>query len=184
MKKSTTKEIVVTALIGAVIGVVFTLLDYAYMPMSAALGVVFMEITFGIYMLSPTLSMFLIRKPGIGIFGAVVAALINLLLGSPYGIQVILANVLEGAAVELAFAIVKYKGNFMAFVLSGIFGAIFVFARDFIVFYSAQFQNFMIPLMIVRILSGIFVTYILVKLIAAALKKTGVVKGFACAKDN
>lgn len=107
MKKSSTKEIVVTALIGAVIGVVFTLLDYAYMPMSAALGVVFMEITFGIYMLSPTLSMFLIRKPGIGIFGAIVAALVNLLMGSPYGIQVILANVLEGAAVELAFAIVK-----------------------------------------------------------------------------
>ena len=51
-KKIKTKEIVVVAMVAAVIGVIFTLLDYAYMPMSAVLGQVFMEITFGVYMLS------------------------------------------------------------------------------------------------------------------------------------
>lgn len=50
-KKFKTKEIVVVAMISAVIGVIFTLLDWAYMPMSAVLGTVFMEITFGVYML-------------------------------------------------------------------------------------------------------------------------------------
>ena len=47
-KKWTTKEVVITAMLGAVVGVIFTLLDFAYMPLSAALGAVFMEITFGI----------------------------------------------------------------------------------------------------------------------------------------
>ena len=47
-----TKEIVVVAMVAAVIGVIFTLMDFIYMPLSAALGVVFMELTFGIYMLS------------------------------------------------------------------------------------------------------------------------------------
>ena len=51
-KKITTKEIVVVAMVAAVVGVIYTLLDYAYMPMSAVLGTVFMELTFGIYMLS------------------------------------------------------------------------------------------------------------------------------------
>ena len=37
-KKIKTKEIVVVAMVAAVIGVIFTLLDYAYMPMSAVLG--------------------------------------------------------------------------------------------------------------------------------------------------
>ena len=50
-KKFTTKEVVIVAMVAAVIGVIFTLLDYAYMPMSAVLGTVFMEITFGVYML-------------------------------------------------------------------------------------------------------------------------------------
>lgn len=47
-KKITTKEIVVVAMVAAVVGVIYTLLDYAYMPMSAVLGTVFMELTFGI----------------------------------------------------------------------------------------------------------------------------------------
>ena len=41
-KKITTKEIVVVAMVAAVVGVIYTLLDYAYMPMSAVLGRVFM----------------------------------------------------------------------------------------------------------------------------------------------
>ena len=73
-KKITTKEIVVVAMVAAVVGVIYTLLDYAYMPMSAVLGTVFMELTFGIYMLSGALPMYLVRKPGIAFFGALVTA--------------------------------------------------------------------------------------------------------------
>ena len=73
-KKFKTKEIVVVAMISAVIGVIFTLLDWAYMPMSAVLGTVFMEITFGVYMLSAALPMYIVRKPGFAVFGALVAA--------------------------------------------------------------------------------------------------------------
>lgn len=61
-KKIKTKEVVVVAMVAAVVGVIYTLLDYAYMPMSAVLGTVFMELTFGIYMLSGALPMHLVRK--------------------------------------------------------------------------------------------------------------------------
>ena len=43
-RKMKTKEIVVVAMVAAVIGVIFTLLDYAYMPLSAMLGQIFMDI--------------------------------------------------------------------------------------------------------------------------------------------
>jgi energy-coupling factor transport system substrate-specific component len=179
-----TKEIVVVAMVGAVIGVLFTLMDYIYMPLSAALGVAFMEITFGIYMLSALVPMHLVRKPGAAVFGALVAALVNLLLGSPYGVQLILANLLEGLAVEIGFAVItRYQGTFANFALSGILGTAFVFCRDFIVFYAAAFQGFMVPLLIVRVLSAIFIGMILTKLIDAALNKTGATRGFACAED-
>ncbi|ACV21807.1 ECF transporter S component [Slackia heliotrinireducens] len=179
-----TKEIVTVAMVGAVIGVLFTLMDFAYMPLSAVLGVVFMEITFGFYMLSPLVPMYIVRKPGAAVFGALVAALVNILLGSPYGIQLILANLLEGIAVEIGFFVVtKYKGTLANFAVSGILGALFVFARDFIVFYAMAFQSFMVPLLIVRILSAIFIGYLLTKLIVMALNKTGVTKSFACAQE-
>ena len=182
-KKWTTKEVVITAMIGAVVGVIFTLMDYAYMPLSAALGSVFMEITFGLYMLGGALPMYIVRKPGAGLFGAIVAALVNLLLGSPYGIQLIIANLCVGIGCEVGFAVVKkYQGVLANFVVAGIVAAILQFIRDFIVFYGASWQGFMLPLLIVRVLSGIFVTYALIKLITAALLKTGVLKGMACAK--
>ena len=179
-----TKEIVVVAMVAAMIGVIFTLMDFIYMPLSAALGVVFMELTFGIYMLSALVPMYLVRKPGAAVFGALVAALVNILLGSPYGVQLILANLLEGIAVEIGFAVIdRYQGSMANFIVSGILGAVFVFCRDLIVFYAMSYQGFMLPLMVVRILSSIFIGWILTKLIAAALNKTGVTRGFACAQD-
>lgn len=50
-----TIEIVIIAMMAAVIGVIFTLMDAAYMPLSAVLGPVFMELTFGMYLLSAAL---------------------------------------------------------------------------------------------------------------------------------
>ena len=160
-KKITTKEIVVVAMVAAVVGVIYTLLDYAYMPMSAVLGTVFMELTFGIYMLSGALPMYLVRKPGIAFFGALVTAGVNLLLGSPYGLQLVLAGV-----------------------LGQILGAVFVFCRDTF-FWGTPWSygtGIAAGVVIVRLLSSVVIGIALVKVITAALVKTGVLKGFVCAK--
>lgn len=185
--KANTKEIVITAMLGAVIGVLFTLLDYVYMPLSTLLGTVFMELTFGIYMLSAALPMYLVRKPGIALFGALVAAAVNLLLGSPYGIQLILANVLEAAAVELAYLLVtRYRGSIANLVLGQILGAIFVLVRDMLVWGTPLIYGTGVAslVVLVRVLSSVFIGILLVKLIAAALVKSGVLKGFACARPK
>ena len=183
-KKFTTKEVVIVAMVAAVIGVIFTLLDYAYMPMSAVLGTVFMEITFGVYMLSAALPMYLVRKPGFAIFGALVTAGVNLLLGSPYGLQLVLAGVLEGLGVEIAYAIGKYSGDMKTMVIGEILGAVFVFCRDGF-FWGTPWANgtgIAIGCVVVRFLSSIIVGIAVTKIIAAALAKTGVLKGMACVK--
>jgi len=41
-----TKEVVVAAMVSVVIGILFILMDLAYMPLAAVLGAVFMEILF------------------------------------------------------------------------------------------------------------------------------------------
>lgn len=80
------KEIVVIAFVAAVVGVIYTVMDYVYNPLYTLLGPVFMELTFGIYLLSASLPMYIARKPGFALFGGLVCAGVNLLLGSPYGI--------------------------------------------------------------------------------------------------
>lgn len=182
-KKFTTKEVVVVAMVAAVIGVIYTLLDWAYMPLSAVLGTVFMELTFGVYMLSAAMPMYLVRKPGFAIFGALVTAGVNLLLGSPYGLQLVLAGFLEGLAVEIAYAVVdRYQGSMKNLVLSGILGPIFVLCRDAFFWGTPWSYGTAVAagVVIVRFFSAIVLTTIIVKVITAALAKTGVLKGFKC----
>ena len=183
-KKVTTKEIVVVAMVAAVVGVIYTVLDYAYMPMSAVLGTVFMELTFGIYMLSAALPMYLVRKPGIAIFGALVTAGVNLLLGSPYGLQLVLAGVLEALGVEIAYLIFKHDASMKCMVVGQILSPIFVFGRDMFFWGTPASYGGTIALgvVVVRMFSSIVIGIVLVKVITAALVKTGVLKGFVCAK--
>ena len=174
-----TREVVIVAIIAAVIGVIYTLMDYAYMPLSAVLGPVFMELTFGIYLLSAALPMFIVRKPGFALFGALVTAAINILLGSAYGIQVVLAGVLQAAGVELVYALFKYKPNLLCLVLSGIAAAVFVFVRDYFVFgYSALPVWTIVSMLAVRFVSAAVIGVLLVKVIRAGLAKAGVMKNF------
>lgn len=174
-----TREVVIVAIIAAVIGVIYTLMDYAYMPLSAVLGPVFMELTFGIYLLSAALPMFIVRKPGFALFGALVTAAINILLGSAYGIQVVLAGVLQAAGVELVYAVFKYKPNLLCLVLSGIAAAVFVFVRDYFVFgYSALPVWTIVAMLAVRFVSAAIIGVLLVKVIRAGLAKAGVMKNF------
>lgn len=184
-KKFTIKEVVIVAMVAAVIGVVFTLLDWAYMPLSAVLGTVFMELTFGIYMLSAALPMYIVRKPGFAIFGALVAAGVNLLLGSPYGLQLILAGLLEALGVEIGYAAVsKYKGSMLNLVIGQLLGALFVFGRDMFFWGTPASYGAAVAtgVVIVRFASSVIIGIVLVKCITSALLKTGVLKGFKCAK--
>ncbi|MDO7204786.1 ECF transporter S component [Paraclostridium bifermentans] len=54
----------------------------------------------GIYFLSALLPAFIVRKPGAAITGSLFTGIMNLLLGSPYGIHIIVASALQGIAVK------------------------------------------------------------------------------------
>lgn len=183
-KKFKTKEVVIIAMVAAVIGVIYTLLDYAYMPLSAILGTVFMELTFGIYLLSASLPMYIVRKPGFAIFGGLVTAGVNLLLGSPYGLQLVLAGLLQAVGMEIAYAVDKYEGSMKCMVIGSVLSAILVLCRDGFFWGTpwAYGTTIAIGVVVVRLLSATVIGIILVKVITAALVKTGVLKGFACAK--
>lgn len=184
-KKMNTKEIVIVAMVAAVIGVIYTLLDFAYMPLSALLGTVFMELTFGIYLLSAALPMYLVRKPGAAIFGALVTAGVNLLLGSPYGLQLVLAGTLQAIGVELAYGLIgKYNADTKTMVIGHILGACLVLCRDTYFWGSPWGYGAAVAagVVAVRLLSAVVIGIVLCKVITAALNKTGVLKGFACAK--
>ncbi len=179
------KEIVVLAMISVLMGVVFLGLDSVYQPLQAIAGPLGGDILYGTYLISALLSMYLIRKPGAALTGSLYTGIVNLLMGSPYGIHIIVACLLQGLGVEIGVGITKYKFfTVKTMALSAILAMLMVTARDYFVFGFAYYEN-LVPIMIgLRCLSSLIFGVGLTIAISNGLKNTGVLSGFMIASEE
>ncbi|MEG2017456.1 MAG: ECF transporter S component [Clostridium sp.] len=178
-KKLKLKEIVVIAMMSALIGVVFTVLDSLYQPLQAVAGPLGGDIINGLYLLSALLPIYVIRKPGAALVGSLFVGVINLLLGSPYGIHIIVAATLQGVGAELIFAVYGYKKYELLQVgLAGIVASLCVTARDYFIFGFQLYGNLVPVMLIVRVISAVVFGGVVTIALGKALKATGVLKGF------
>jgi energy-coupling factor transport system substrate-specific component len=104
-------DIVTAATIAAAFGVVF----WAWSLLWAAASPAFVAFPpaqgfmYGVWLMPGVLGALIIRKPGAAIFVELVAATIEALLGSHWGLTVVMYGLLQGLAVELAFAAGRYR---------------------------------------------------------------------------
>lgn len=179
------KDFVVGAMIAVVIGLLLMVWSNIYMPLSPILGPVGVEILYGPYFIPGLLCLYIIRKPGAALYGGIVAGIAELLAGSPFGINIIVAGIVQGGATDLVFAATKYKKySWLNVVIAGAFTAIAIYLRDFFVFgYSTLGLKTNIAMIIIRIVSGALLGGIISKIIGEALAKTGVLKNFGINKN-
>lgn len=177
IKEYKMKDWIIIAMISVVIGIVFTGMDAAYAPLKGLLGPVFISLTFGVYALSALMPIFIVRKPGAALIGGLITALINILMGSPYGINIVVAGLLQGLGAEIGFGIFKYRRyDFMAFITSGLFIMALVSARDYIVFSLSQLDfGTLILTLIIRFVSASVIGFVICKVVGQGLSKTGLV---------
>lgn len=164
-------------MVAAVLGVLFMFLDTMYATINMILGPVLTNLTFGIYALTAVLPMVLVKKPGAALLGGLIGAVANILAGSPYGINIVVAGLLQGIGCEVGFYLGKYKTNVITYILSGIFITIFVTIRDYFVFgLNALPTSILILTIIVRLLSASFIGGYLSQFIEKGLQTTGVLQ--------
>jgi energy-coupling factor transport system substrate-specific component len=177
MIRYATRDWILIAAVSAVIGVFFTFLDSLYSSLSNLLGPA-MDVTFGVYALSALLPLYLCRKPGSALAGSLFAAVINILTGSPYGIHIIIAGLLQGLGAEAGFCIGRYKRyGILQFVIASLFITLFVSLRDYFVFSLGQLPFPLLMLTLgLRILSVSLVSFLICLSVGAALRKAGLVK--------
>lgn len=185
MKKTISlKEIVVIAMISALIGVAFAGLDSVYEPLTKLLGPMGGEFIYGIYLLSALLPMYIIRKPGAALIGSLFTGLVNLLMGSPYGIHIIVGASLQGIGVEAVSYLWKYrKIDFIQLSLGAILAMLLGTVRDYFVFGFAMYKNLMPLMLFIRIVSSVIFGAILSIIIGKSLLATGVLNSFNIKKD-
>lgn len=104
-------DIVVAAVLAVACGVIFWLWWLAWTPLSNLLAFFapLSGLLAGGWLLGGTIGALVIRKPGAAIFCELVAAGVEATLGTHWGMTVFIWGLAQGVAVELVFALFRYR---------------------------------------------------------------------------
>jgi energy-coupling factor transport system substrate-specific component len=194
MEKSISKQHMWTTLdvvMVAVIGVVFAILYWAYNQLFAFLfplisaSPVTVQAFVGFWFIAGIVSAYIIQKPGAGLLGELIAAIISMLLGSIWGVWVLISGLVQGAATEIIFASYKWKKfNYFTLIMAGVITAVisFFFPEALTEGYLQYKPLIILAMLIVRIASGAVLGGVLGKSITDGVVKTGIFRNFKISK--
>jgi len=177
----TLREILIAAVLGAVFAVLYLGWVQVWLVAQAAFGPVTMDVVMGFWFIASIVAAAILRKPGAAMATEMLAGAVEVLLGSPAGIMLIVAAAVQGAGAELVFAATRWRNySPVVLMLAGIGAAIFSFAYTWILFgYGTLAPGLLIAMFVLRCLSGALLGGLAGHWVTEALYKTGVLSGLA-----
>jgi energy-coupling factor transport system permease protein len=177
--KWTLREILICAVLGAVFGVLYLAWVQVWLITQAIFGAVTMDVVMGFWFIVSIIAAAIIRKPGAALFSEVLAAAVQVLLGSPAGLLLLVTGFIQGAGAEAVFAARKWRDYRLPVLMAaGVGAAIFSFVYTWIRFdYGALAPGLLIVMFVLRCLSGALLGGLLGHWVTEALYKTGVLSG-------
>jgi energy-coupling factor transport system substrate-specific component len=131
------------------------------------------------------LAALIVRRPGAALFGGFAAAVVSVLLGSPYGVDALISGAIQGAGAELGFAIGLYRWWTLPFaMLAGALSGLAATVHDIALYYPDTDVAFWIVFGAATIVSGVLVAGIGSWLLVRALVPTGVLAPFAASRGR
>ncbi|MBL0936377.1 MAG: ECF transporter S component [Rhizobiaceae bacterium] len=175
----TLREILIVAVLGAVFGVLYLAWVQVWLIAQAIFGAVTMDVVMGFWFIVSIIAAAIIRKPGAALLSEVLAALVQVLLGSPAGLLLLVTGLVQGAGAEAVFAATRWKNyRLPVLMLAGVGAAIASFAYTWVRFdYGALAPGLLITMFALRCLSGAVLGGLAGHLVVEALYKTGVLSG-------
>ncbi|WP_304453625.1 ECF transporter S component [Nocardiopsis sp. YSL2] len=181
-----TVDIVVAAVIGVGIGVVFWAWGILW-TITAPLFVLFppgQAVIYGMWLISGVLGGLIIRKPGAALLTAIAAASVSAVLGTQWGVMVILDGTLQGILPELVFLAFGYRRwNMGVAVLAAAVAGISPAIRDNITYNVTWSLDLKLAYGVIVILSAAVIAGVGARLLTTALAKSGALAPFPSARD-
>lgn len=180
------REILIVAVLGAVFGVLYLGWVQVWLIAQAVFGAVTMDVVMGFWFIVSIIAAAIIRKPGVAIISEMLAALTEILLGSPAGLMLLLSAFIQGAGAEIVFAATGWRNYRLPVLMAaGIGAAIFSFAYTWVIFnYGALAPGLLVVMFVLRALSGALLAGLLGHFIVEALYRTGVLSGLTIDHDR
>jgi energy-coupling factor transport system substrate-specific component len=180
-----TVDIVVAAVIGVAVGVVFWAWNILW-TVTAPLFVAFppgQAVIYGMWLISGVLGGLIIRKPGAAVLTAVAAASVSAVLGTQWGIMVILDGTLQGILPELVFLAFGYRRwNMGVAVLAAAVAGISPAIRDNITYNVTWSLDLKVAYGVIVVLSAAVIAGVGARLLTTALARSGALAPFPSAK--
>ena len=173
-----TVDIIVTAVIGVVFGVVFFVWNNVVWLALAPLGPL-ANLAYGPWLIPAVLTPLIVRKPGSGVIAELVAASISVLLVNQWGPVILLYGLVEGLAGELPFTATRYRHTGFVVVAAGaVLSSLAAWALDWAIFYQGVAVNTQIEVGVLMIISGLVIVAAGSLYLARALRRAGVLRSF------
>ena len=182
----TLREILIVAVLGAAFGVLYLAWVQIWLITQAIFGPVTMDVVMGFWFIVSIIAAKIIRKPGAALLSELLTAVVQILLGSPAGLLLLVTGLVQGAGAEAVFAATRWRNyRLPVLIAAGIGAAVFSFVYTWIRFdYGALAPGLLVAMFVLRCLSGALLGGLAGHLIAEALYRTGVLSGLAMDRDR
>jgi energy-coupling factor transport system substrate-specific component len=130
---------------------------------------------YGVWLAPGVVAGLTVRRPGAAFYAAFVAAMISVVLGSPWGLVALVYGAVQGAAPELVFAMRGYRraGLGTAIIAAATTG-LYATGLDLILYYPTWSSGWKWLYATTVVVSGIVIAGLGSWLLARALRSTGV----------
>ncbi|NKY98501.1 ECF transporter S component [Nocardiopsis alborubida] len=180
-----TVDIVVAAVIGVAVGVIFWLW-YPFWEATTPLFVAFppaQAVLYGVWLLPGVLGGLVIRRPGAALLTSIAAASVSALLGTGWGILVVLDGALQGILPELVFLAFGYRRWGMGVaVLAAAVAGISPAVRDNITYYATWPLSHQVTFGVIVVVSAALIAGVGGRLLTTALARSGALAPFPSAR--
>ena len=184
------KDVVMMAILGVLFAVVYMAVFYGGTAISVALTPLGLsafgfELIYGVWFMAATIAAYIIRKPGAAFFGETIAAVIETLLGNPFGVaHALLIGMAQGLGAEIGFAVFAYrKWNLLTVTLAGALTGLSNGLYEWVV--TAGWSTLQgVVFTVCCVISGAVFGGALMWFVQKALAKTGVLDRFESGKAD
>ncbi|MFD7368285.1 ECF transporter S component [Nocardiopsis alba] len=185
LKSWRTVDTVVAAVIGVAVGVVFWLWNIVW-SITTPLFVFFppgQAVVYGMWLISGVLGGLIVRKPGAAVLTSIAAASVSAVLGTQWGLAVILDGTLQGLLPELVFLAFAYRRwNMGVAVLAAAFAGLSPAIRDNIAYNVTWPLHYQITYGVIVVISAALIAGVGARLLTTALARAGALAPFPSAK--
>ncbi|MCA1053876.1 ECF transporter S component [Rossellomorea aquimaris] len=175
MTKLKLTDVLVTVIISIGFGVIYKMWGPLY-NMLKPLGIHADQLIYGMWFMAATVAFLIIRKPGVALLAEIAASSGEFLMGSEWGLEVLLFGVVQGLFAEAVFFATGYKKNSMTIIsIAAVMSAIGSILMDFYKGYIGDLATWNLVLFLcARLIGAVLISGVGAFYLVKALEQTGV----------